>query len=109
MIKQTYAAIAVALLTLAATAHAGTSDPVIQQREVNQQTRIDQGIRSGQVTPHEAGRLEAQQARIQQNEARMKSDGTLTKRERTKLTREQNRASRNIYRKKHNNRTADRT
>lgn len=107
MKKQTHAAIAVAMLTLAATAYAGTSDPVIQQREVNQQNRIDQGIQSGQLTPHEAGRLEAQQARIQQSEARMKSDGKLTRKERAKLTREQNRASRNIYRKKHNSRTVD--
>ncbi len=83
-------------------AFAGTNDPVIQQREVNQQSRIDQGIRSGELTPREAGRLEAQQAKIQQDEARMKADGNLTPRERTKLTREQNRASRDIYRKKHN-------
>lgn len=81
---------------------AGTNDPVIQQREINQEQRIRQGVNSGQVTPREAGRLDAQQARIQQQESRMKSDGQLTNRERAKLTREQNRASRNIYRKKHN-------
>jgi hypothetical protein len=68
----------------------------------NQEQRIQQGVNSGQVTPREAGRLDAQQARIQQQESRMKSDGQLTGRERAKLTREQNRASRNIYRKKHN-------
>jgi len=83
-------------------ARAGTNDPVIQQRELNQEQRIQQGVNSGQVTPREAGRLDAQQARIQQQESRMKSDGQLTNRERAKLTREQNRASRNIYRKKHN-------
>jgi len=81
-----------------------TDDPRIQQREVNQENRIQQGIQSGQVTPREAGRLEAQQARIKQDEARMKADGKLTKAERRKLTREQNRASKNIYRKKHNDR-----
>ncbi len=90
----------------AGAALAGTSDPVIQQREANQEGRIEQGIKSGQLTPKEAGRLEAQQARIQQREERMKSDGNLTAGERKRLTREQNRASRNIYRKKHNNRTA---
>ena len=81
---------------------AGTDDPVIQQREMNQEQRIQQGINSGQLTPREAGRLEAQQTRIQQQESRMKADGQLTNRERARLTREQNRASRNIYRKKHN-------
>ena len=107
MMKSVQAVIVAALLALTAAAYAGTNDPVIQQREVNQQNRIEQGVQSGQLTPHEAGKLEAQQARIQQKEARMKSDGNLTKKERAKLTRQQNRASRNIYRKKHNNRTAD--
>lgn len=101
------ALIAAFTLTLAADAAlAGTNDPGIQQREQNQQQRIDQGVASGQLTPREAGKLDAQQARIQQREARMKADGNLTAAERRKLTREQDRASRNIYRKKHNNRTA---
>ncbi len=79
-------------------------DPGIQRREQNRQNRIEQGVKSGQLTPSEAGRLERQQARIKQDEARMKSDGKLTKPERLKLAREQNRASRNIYRMKDNNR-----
>jgi hypothetical protein len=88
-------------------AFAGTNDPGIQEREQNQEKRIDQGIKSGQLTPGEAGRLETQQAKIKQDEERMKADGNLTGKERAKLTREQNRASRNIYRKKHNDRTAN--
>ncbi len=83
---------------------AGTNDPGIQQREQNQEKRIDQGVASGQLTPREAGRLETKEARIQQNEARMKADGNLTVRERRKLNRQQNQASRAIYRKKHNQR-----
>jgi hypothetical protein len=88
-------------------AYAGpTDDPGIQQREQNQERRIQQGIKSGELTPREAGRLEAQQARISQREERMKADGKLTKAERRVLHHDQNAASRNIYRKKHNNRTA---
>ncbi len=94
-------------IAAAGTALAGVNDPVIGQREANQEARIDQGIKSGQLTPKEAGRLEAQQTRIQQREERMKSDGRLTAGERKRLTRQQNRASRNIYRLKHNNRTAN--
>jgi hypothetical protein len=88
----------------AESALAGTNDPVILQRELKQENRIQQGINSGELTPREAGRLDAQQARIQQREALMKSEGKLTARERRRLTMEQNRASRNIYRKKHNER-----
>ena len=81
-----------------------TNDPGIQGREQRQQQRIQQGVRSGQLTTGEANRLEAQQARIQGTEDRMKAKGNLTGKERAKLTRMQNRASRNIYRKKHHNR-----
>jgi len=84
-----------------------TNDPGIQKREQNQEKRIDQGVQSGQLTPKEAGKLEAQQTKIKQDEERMKADGTLTPAERRKLKREQNRASKNIYRKKHNDKTVD--
>lgn len=86
----------------AGAAMAGTNDPMIERRQINQERRIDQGVKSGQLTPAEAGRLEAQQATIQQQEERMKSDGNLSASERRALARQQNRASRNIYRKKHN-------
>ena len=38
---------------------ASKDDPGIQKREVNQQRRIDQGIESWQITPKEAGNLDA--------------------------------------------------
>jgi hypothetical protein len=83
---------------------AQTNDPGIQKRMENQEGRIDQGVKSGALTPREAGRLEAEQARIKQNEERMKADGKLTAGERERLTRQQNKASRDIYRLKHNER-----
>ena len=86
---------------------AGTRDPGVKIRQAIQEERIDQGVASGELTPWEAGRLEAQQARIKQREQRMKEDGQLTVRERRRLHRQQNRASRNVYRKKHNGRAAD--
>jgi uncharacterized protein HemX len=84
-----------------------TDDPKIQKREQNQEKRIQQGEQSGQLTPKEAGRLEAQQTKIKQDEERMKADGKLTKAERRKLKREQDKANKNIYRKKHNDKTVD--
>ncbi|NVN99660.1 MAG: hypothetical protein HXX17_10070 [Geobacteraceae bacterium] len=86
---------------------APTDDPGIQKREQNQEKRIQQGVGSGQLTPKEAGRLEAEQARIKQDEERMKADGKLTKKERNKLKREQNKASKDIQRKKHNDKTVE--
>jgi len=79
----------------------GTNDPGVQQRMQNQQQRIDQGINSGQLTPKEAGRLQAREAKIKQDEARMKSDGQLTAKERKKLNKELDNASDRIYKQKH--------
>jgi hypothetical protein len=78
--------------------------PTIQQRKANQQGRIANGVRSGQLTPHETARLEHQQRSINHEEHNMRKadDGHLTKQDRHALNRRQNRASRNIYRKKHN-------
>jgi len=74
----------------------------INQRERNQQARIRQGVRSGELTRREAGRLEAQQARIRVNEAyARRSGGKFTPRERARIQRQENRSSRNIYRQKH--------
>ena len=84
--------------------YAQDKTPVVDQREKNQEKRIDQGIKSGEVTRGEAARLDAQQGKIKVDEAKAKSDGVVTPRERAKLKHEQNRASRNIYRKKHNSR-----
>jgi hypothetical protein len=99
----------IACMFAVAPAFAADNDPGIQQREANQQKRIEQGVQSGQLTPKEAGKLETQQARIKQSEDRMaaKHDGKLTKKEKAKLTKKQNRASKNIYKKKHNEKKAD--
>lgn len=74
----------------------------INRREYREQQRINQGIRSGELTRREAARLEAGLARIRINErfARM-SGGGISPRERARLDRELNRESRGIYRQKH--------
>jgi CRISPR/Cas system-associated endoribonuclease Cas2 len=84
-----------------AQAPAGDSTPRVDKREARQQARIQQGVHSGQLTPHEANRLEREQGHIAAAETRAKSDGKVTPRERARLTRMQNRASRDIRRQKH--------
>ncbi|BBA69260.1 hypothetical protein [Geobacter sulfurreducens] len=93
-----------AVAAFTGSALAGTESPVVDQRQANQQSRIQGGVANGALTPVEAGRLEEQQARIARAESRMKSDGTLTGKERARLHRLQDNASRDIYRKKHNRR-----
>jgi hypothetical protein len=73
----------------------------IDRREYRAQQRINQGIRSGELTRREARRLEAGLARIRIDERFARSDGNLSPRERARLNRELNHESRNIYRQKH--------
>jgi len=74
----------------------------INEREHNQQQRIRQGIRSGELTRVEAARLEKQEAQIRLNEAiARRSGGEFTPRERARIQRQLDRESHNIYRQKH--------
>jgi hypothetical protein len=50
----------------------------IDQREANQQQRIDNGIRDGQLTRGETARLEQGEQRIDRTEARDLAKGPLT-------------------------------
>ena len=76
----------------------------INERKKNQQDRIAQGVKSGELTAGETARLESREAGINHQEARMKAadGGKLTQADRAKINREQNAASRAIYRDKHN-------
>jgi hypothetical protein len=78
----------------------------INQRQRNQQRRIAQGVKSGQLTAAETAHLERREAAIHQevHNERTANGGKLTPAERRQVTRQQNRTSRAIYRKKHNDR-----
>jgi hypothetical protein len=73
------------------------------QRDVNQQTRIEDGLKDGNLTTKEAGRLEKEQSRIDRLQAKDLKDGSLSSRERDQLRRAQNRASQDIHTAQTNN------
>ena len=72
-----------------------------ERRDVVNNERIEQGIRTGQFTPREAARLRQRQARIERLEARARRDGVITERERVRIEVAQNDLSRAIFREKH--------
>jgi hypothetical protein len=76
----------------------------VGQRRENQQDRIAQGIKSGQLTAGETAKLENQQKGINQQVKadRAANGGKLTPAEKQQVNKEQNAASKNIYNKKHN-------
>lgn len=79
----------------------------VDQRRENQQDRIAQGIKSGQLTAGETAKLENQQKGINKQVAadRKANGGKLTTGEKHQVNKEQNAASKNIYHKKHNAKT----
>jgi len=76
----------------------------IQERKENQQDRIAQGVKSGQLTAGETANLEHKEAALNHeiHNDRQANGGTLTRQERRQVNRQQNRLSNQIYRDKHN-------
>ena len=88
------------------TAHYGNNE--VGQRRENQQDRIAQGIKSGQMTAGEAAKTENREQGINQqvHADRQANGGKLTGQEKQQINKQQNGASRQIYRQKHNNKVA---
>lgn len=84
--------------------NAQTKTPKVTERQKIQKEKIEQGVKSGELTRPETRQLAKQQAAIHKNKKASKSDGVVTKRERAKLDRMQDKAAKNIYQKKHNKR-----
>ena len=66
--------------------------PGVTNKQINQQARIQEGKKSGELTRKERARLQMQQAKIQHDKREAKSDGVVTPVERRKLRAEQRRA-----------------
>jgi methionine-rich copper-binding protein CopC len=83
---------------------APAAQPTINQRKVDQQDRIANGVKSGQLTAGETSHLEHQEAGINKEERGMRAqdNGRLTKQDRKTIRKQQNQESRRIYRDKHN-------
>jgi hypothetical protein len=96
------AAVALALAVAAGTPYAQTtSTPRIDQRQADQQKRIDEGVKSGALNEKEARRLDKGQQRVQKAEDKAMADGKVTAREQRKIEHMQDHQSKKIYREKH--------
>jgi hypothetical protein len=73
-----------------------------QQRDVNQQQRVEQGLQSGQLSTKEAGSLEHQEQHVDNMEAHDLKNGAMTAGEQARLNAAQNKVSGDIYADKHN-------
>ncbi len=97
--KQLIAAIVLAAPILASAQT--TSTPRIDQRQLNQDARIDQGAQSGALTQKEAARLDQGQQHVQNMENKAVADGKVTAKEKARIEHAQDQQSQRIYRQKH--------
>ena len=74
----------------------------IDQHMENQERRIENGEKSGKLTPKEATRLQNEQQTIHDETQRAREDGKITRGERHEIRHDQRAASRDIRHKKHN-------
>jgi len=72
------------------------------QRNVNQETRIEQGIKSGQLTNREVGSLEGGQAHVDNKEAKAAANGHVSSNEQHNIQAAENHQSKRIHNKKNN-------
>ncbi len=75
----------------------------VNQREENQQQRIGNGVKNGELNAHQTANLEKREANVQNREQRdmAKNGGHLAKAEQRGINRQQNRISKSIYKDKH--------
>ncbi len=73
------------------------------QRNINQQSRIEQGVQNGSLSNKEMSNLERGQARVDRAEARAAADGHVGAGEQARIQHKENKQSRKVFRDKHNN------
>jgi hypothetical protein len=96
-----------AMSVLTSAAWAQTPAEQDQQRDVNQQQRIEQGLQSGQLSTKEAGSLERQEQHVDNMEAHDLKNGSMSAGEQERLNSAQNKVSSDIYADKHNGTTGN--
>jgi hypothetical protein len=98
----TYSSVIVATSLLSTAAWADTLAEQDQQRNVNQQQRIEQGLKSGELSSKEAGQLERDEQHVDRMEARDLRNGSISPAEQARLNAAENKSSAAIYNDKHN-------
>ena len=77
-------------------------------RQKNQQKRINQGVKSGELTKKEVLKIEAKEAKLHREIRKDRRDGGgLTPKERAKINKKQNKLSKEIYKDKHDKQKRD--
>jgi hypothetical protein len=74
----------------------------VLQRDVNQETRIRDGLQSGQLNTREAALLQREEAQVDRMQKNALKDGHISREEAARINTTQDRVSRDIWRANHN-------
>jgi hypothetical protein len=96
MFKPSTLVVALALSGLAGASFAQSLDS-ITQRDVNQETRIRNGLQDGQLNTREASLLQREEGHVDRMEANALKDGKLSTAERQRIEHAENKVSRDIH------------
>lgn len=95
----------IGIVALAVAAPAFAQETRVDRRQERQEQRIDQGVKSGALTPRETRKLERGQRHVEKLETKAQADGKVTAKEKVRLEHAQDVQSRRIYNQKHDKQT----
>jgi len=95
----------IGIVALAVAAPAIAQETRADRRQERQEQRIDQGVKSGALTPRETRKLERGQRHVENLETKAQADGKITAKEKARLEHAQDVQSKRIYRQKHDAQT----
>jgi len=109
--RKTLLAVAIAgVFTAPAFAQTSQEDQAKEtQRDVKQQQRIEQGLKSGELNSKEAGRLEREETRVDKMESHAGANGNVSPEEQRRINAAQNKVSHDIAAQKHDAQTGNPT
>jgi hypothetical protein len=95
-------AAAAVILSVLPVTQAAERDRGIDGRQARQEQRVDNGVRSGEVTRPEARNLNREARTIERKEQSYRADGRFSRSERRDVQRDLNRHGRHVYNARHN-------
>ena len=95
----------IGIVALAVAAPAIAQETRVDRRQERQEQRIDQGVKSGALTPRETRKLERGQKHVENLETKAQADGKVTAKEKVRLEHAQDVQSKRIYNQKHDKQT----
>lgn len=105
LLARTFAALCGAAIVSTTFAAEEPHDPGVNARQRAEHKRVQQGVRSGELTHSEAQNIRQDEKALRTEERAYKADGKLTPAERKDLHQDANQISKEIYKEKHDGQT----